>query len=137
MPNALVAVDHVDAAGEEIVLRARALLVPQPGVVAPDAEPQARQDVGPELDRLSGGGVHDARGPDIGDEALERGGLLVAGPAWLDREREIGRSKPVTSSSGSRRPSCAAMSARTSGVAVAVNAAAGTSSSARKPASRR
>ena len=82
--------DDVDAAGEKVVLHPRALFVRQPRVVAPGAEPLSREHVRPELHRLAGGGVHDSRRSDLGDEPRERSRLLLPAPAGLDRERQVG-----------------------------------------------
>ena len=48
------------------------------------------EHVRPELHRLPGGGVHDARRSHLGDEPRERRRLLLPAPAGLDRERQVG-----------------------------------------------
>ena len=40
--------------------------------------------------RLAGGGIHDARRSDLGDQPRERSRLLLPAPARLDRERQVG-----------------------------------------------
>src|SRR5947209_8000083 len=57
--------DDVDPPGQEVVLYPGALVVVETGVVPPGPETLARQEVGPELHRLSGSGVDNSRWADL------------------------------------------------------------------------
>src|SRR5262249_6787604 len=49
-----------------------------------------RQMIGPELDRLAGGGIDDARNAGRGDVARERGPFFGAAATGLDSEGQVG-----------------------------------------------
>ena len=81
--------DGVDASRQKRVLHTDALLVRHSGVIAAGAKPVAGQDLGPQLDGLAGGGVDDARRPDLRDQPGERRRLLFPAAAGLDGKRQV------------------------------------------------
>jgi hypothetical protein len=81
--------DHLDAAREEIVLHAGALVVPQPAVVLPRPEAPLLEMQSPQRHVLPGRRVDDAGRPRVPQQRLEGARLVAARPQRLHREGQV------------------------------------------------
>ena len=105
IPKALVATMTSTPAREEALLGLAALLIGKPRVVHAGAQAHAGEHAPPEVDGLSRRGVQDARQPHLAHEPLQDQAFLLGPRQRSTASVRLGRSKPVTSSSGVRRPS--------------------------------